>query len=205
MSQTVIDFGAVDWGKIWGDRASLVTTAHLNELNSISAQTHLSSPGYWRNLFSSYSEVKEDASRIARLYTRPGQQVKTFETHTTAPILSPGQANKFNEDKRAEAITQRDAMLLESDNFSKNPFNVAGAIIGQRVKDTEVYQKGSQIAEKALNVGEKVGQAAENLLDITKNVTKLLADETQGGGQSKYVLYAFGLAITSAYVISSLK
>lgn len=205
MSQTVIDFGPVDWGRIWGDRASLVTAAHLNELNSISAQTHLANPGYWRNLFASYAEIRSDPGKIARLYTRVGQVPKFFETTRTTPIPLPGEANKFAAEKRAQAVLESNQLLVESAEFSKNPLNVAGAVIGQKVKDTSAYQAVSNVGNKAVEVGAKIGEVGENLLNATKNLSKLLDDETKNGPQAKYALLAFGAIVTGAYVYSAAK
>lgn len=205
MSQTVIDFGPVDWGRIWGDRASLVTAAHLKELNEISAQTHLTSPGYWRNLFASYSEIRADAAKIVRLYTRPGQTPKFFATTTTTAIPLPGQVNKISEDKRNAAIQERDQMFLESAEFVKNPFNVAGVVMSQKVKDTDAYKTGEKIVNKATEIGEKVGKTAENLVDLTKNLSTLL---NNSANQSQYVGYAllgFGAVLTASYAYSSVK
>lgn len=205
MSQTVIDFGPVDWGRIWSDRASLVTPAHLAELNSISAQTHLANPGYWRNLFASYAEIKSDPNKLARLYTRPGQVPKFYETTRTTPIPLPTEANKFAEQKRAQALIDTEVLLHDSAEFAKNPFNVAGAVFTQNVKDTEAYKSVSKVGDKALEIGGKVGEVGESLVNVTKNLAKLLDDETKNGPQTKYALLFFGTALTAAYVLSAAK
>lgn len=205
MAQTVIDFGPVDWGRIWGDRATLVTPAHLKELNEISAQTHLANPGYWRNLFASYSEIRADPGKIARLYTRPGQPVQFHETTRTTPIPLPGEANKFSAEKRAKAEIERNELFVSSAEFAKNPFNVAGAVIGQKVKDTPVYQTASKVVDKVTEVGGKVGEIGENLLDVTKNLTKILDNGSKNIPQTASTLIIFGAVITGAYVYSATK
>lgn len=91
----VIDFGPVDWSKIWGDRASLVSAEHLKELNSITNATHLSHPGYWRNLFAAYPEVISRQGFIADHYTYPGQKVTTKTFQMDASPTPVGDMNRY--------------------------------------------------------------------------------------------------------------
>jgi hypothetical protein len=158
---TVIDLGPVDWGRIWGDRAGLVTEAHLKELNAISNAVHSQHPGYWRNLFSSYPEVVSSAGQIARLYVRPGQTPSAFATSQPARMPEPASMNKQVEDKRNQTIRE-----VEERNAQPPPHPITQGflIIGREIKEQVPGVK------KAIEITDKIGETVSNVADTVSNV-----------------------------------
>lgn len=172
MDVTVVDLGPVDWGRIWGARDGLVDARHLAELNAISPATHLSAPGYWRNLFASYPEVIANAGLIARQFSLPGREPKTFSTNQRAQIPNPTSANKFVQDKRNETLQQIAESQRESAELEKNPFKKAAIMAKRDAEEIPVVQS----AEKAVQI---VGETAENALLVAKNITSYAREATE--------------------------
>lgn len=201
---TVIDLGPVDWGRIWQDRAGLVSVDHLKELNSISNAVHSSAPGYWRNLFASFPEIVSNAGQIARLYVRPGQEPKSFVTTQPARMPEPASMNKQVEDKRNQTIREVEEMRAAS--AALHPVTRGFMYLGQRVKD-EV-----PIVKKAVDLVEKVGDTAANLVDAASNIAgaakDLTGDASDFTKDAKEVVQKVMLAggvIAAAYVYSLVK
>lgn len=200
---TVVDLGPVDWGRIWGDRAGLVTPEHLAQLNTITAQTHLSAPGYWRNLFASFPEIISSAGQIARLYVRPGQTPTNFTTQQPARMSDPANVNKQTEDRRNQTIReveQRNALA------PPHPITQGFIIIGREIQENvPAVRKGIEIIEKVGDTVSNVADTVSNVASAAKNLTanaSNLTRETEGFMQKAVLI---GGVVVAAYVYSLVK
>lgn len=142
----VIDFGSVDWGKIWGDRASLVNADHLKELNSITNATHLSHPGYWRNLFSSYPEVISRQGFIARQYLIPGRESYTKTTTQNNEMTKPADMNSFVQKANVKKEIEHKEFLTKPE---PNIFQKAAYTTGRETGVTKAIEDTGEAIEKA--------------------------------------------------------
>lgn len=206
MSVTVIDFGPVDWGKIWGDRAGLVNDVHLKELNSITNATHLSSPGYWRNLFASYPEVTSKAGLIAQRYVIPGQHPKSFKTEIRAPIITPMQANKQIEDKRNQTIHEIEDMQREAKELEKHPFKKAFYITKREVSETTIGKSVVEVANNTMDVVGDVGQTLGNITEAAKDLTGYVRGISANADNltTNYPMYVMGATIAGAFLLAKI-
>lgn len=194
---TVIDLGPVDWGRIWQDRAGLVSADHLKELNSISNAVHSSAPGYWRNMFASFPEIVSNAGQIARLYVRPGQEPKSFVTTQPARMPEPASMNKQVEDKRNQTIREVEEMRAAS--AAIHPVTQGFMRIGQEVKDKV------PLVEKTINLVEKVGETATNLVDTASYLARNGSDLTKDSKDLVQKVLLAGSVVAAAYVYSLVK
>lgn len=191
---TVVDLGPVDWGRIWGDRAGLVSPEHLTELNAISPGTHSMSPGYWRNLFASYPEIISKAGYISQFYVRPGQTPKYYGTTQDKPMTKVTAMNTFvantveKNKKEAEAI---------HDN-APHPIVQGFIIIGRETGITKA-------AEKVGGIVENLGSTVSNVADGVKNVSNNFKNASEHSTEIIQGLMIGGLALVGAYVYSAVK
>jgi hypothetical protein len=201
---TVVDLGPVNWARIWGDRAGLVTPDHLKILNEISAQTHLSTPGYWRNLFASFPEVINNAGQIARLYVNPGQEPRSFTSSLNARMSTPASMNKQVQDKREQ--TMREVKEQTDEALKLHPIQKGFIIIGREIQDkVPVVKKSVEVVQ---NVGETVSNIASGAQNLTSGLKQLsqsfnenLSDANQ---TAKGIMYA-GLLLGGALLIKVAK
>lgn len=200
---TVIDLGPVDWGRIWADRAGLVTADELKQLNAISNATHSAAPGYWRNLFASFPDVIANAGQIARLYVRPGQTPTAFRTEQLARMPEPANMNKQVEDKRNEAIREVEARRALT---PPHPITQGFIIIGRQIKD-EVpgVRKGIEIAEKVGDTITNVADTVSNLAGAAKNLSSDASNLTKGAEGLIQNMMLVGGVVAAAYVYSQVK
>jgi hypothetical protein len=200
---TVIDLGPVDWGRIWADRAGLVTADELKTLNEITNATHSAHPGYWRNLFASFPDVISNAGQIARLYVRPGQTPTAFATSQPARMPEPANMNKQVEDKRNQTIREVEAM-----NALKPPHPITQGfiIIGRQIKD-EVpgVRKGIEIAEKIGDTVSNLADTISNIAGAAKNLTDGANDFTKDAEKMAQKVMLVGGVVAAAYVYSLVK
>lgn len=194
---TVIDLGPVDWGRIWQDRAGLVSADHLKELNSISNAVHSSAPGYWRNMFASFPEIVSNAGQIARLYVRPGQEPKSFVTTQPARMPEPASMNKQVEDKRNQTIREVEEMRAAS--AAIHPVTQGFMRIGQEVKDKV------PVIKKAADLVEKAGDTVTNLVDAASNIAGGASDFTKDSKDLIQKAMFAGGVVAVAYVYSLVK
>lgn len=195
---TVIDFGPVDWGKIWGERASLVSPQHLNDLNAISAASHLSNPGYWRNLFASYPEVISRAGFIANHYVRPGQTPKAFATSHATTMITPQAMNI------AIADRVKNSQLEHQEFLSQKPPDMFHQTLYSMGRDSGVTAAGEKAVTVVKNVGtaiENVGTTAANLVDAAKNLTNDLKNVTDNSG----TIYVVGALLVGSIIYANVK
>lgn len=178
MSVTVIDFGPVDWAKIWQDRAGLVSDTHLKELNQITNATHLSSPGYWRNLFASYPEVVAKAGLIVARYTLPGREPRHFSTEMRTPMVTPMQANKQTEDKRAQTLHEIEDLQREAAELEKHPFKKAYYMVRAEVTEVPVVKSAGEIVQNVGDTLNNVTTAAKNVTNYARNLSSDLTGVT---------------------------
>lgn len=206
MSVTIIDFGPVDWGKIWQDRSGLVNAEHLKELNSITNATHLSSPGYWRNLFASYPEVVSKAGLIAQRYITPGHQPKTFKTETRAPIITPTQANKQIADKRLQTIHEVEDQQREAKELEKHPFKKAFYISKREIAETTIGKTAVEVASNTMDVIQDIGQTIGNVTESAKNLTGYVRGISTNANNltSSYPMYVMGATIAGAFLLAKI-
>ena len=195
---TVIDFGPVDWGKIWGDRATLVSSAHLTDLNSISNATHLSSPGYWRNLFSSYPEVISNQGFIAQHYVLPGREPSRKTTTQEKPMLSTQAMNV--------AVTAKNTLAREEHNLflSKKPPDMFHQTLYSIGRDTGVTAAGEKVVAVVNKVGDtasKVGSTVENLVNAANNAASNLNDLSSNTS----TIYLIGAILVGSIIYSNVK
>jgi hypothetical protein len=173
----MVDFGAVDWGKIWGDRHLLVSSQHLLELNSISSAAHLSNPGYWRNLFSSYTEVIDNAGSILQRYKREGvtTAVPTVWSYNVEN-LPPQAMNAYVDAKRLRVQQEVEEMRRYSDE------NRTKIIARNAINKIPVLNSVVNIGEKILDTGENLAGTVSNLTGAARNLTNNLG----GNGSSPW-------------------
>lgn len=191
---TVVDLGPIDWGRIWGDRASLVSAEHLTELNSISPATHTMSPGYWRNLFASYPEVTSRAGFISQYYVRPGQTPKYYGTSQDKPMANVQSMNTFVKNTIETTRKEADAMMAKK----VHPIGQGFIIIGRETGATKA-------AEKIIDIAGNVGATVINVVDGVKNVTDDFKDASKHTGELLKGAMAVGAILVGAYVYSSVK
>lgn len=206
MSVTVIDFGPVDWGKIWQDRSGLVSAEHLKELNSITNATHLSSPGYWRNLFASYPEVVSKAGLIAQRYVTPGHQPKSFKTEVRSPIITPAQANKQIADKRLQTSHEIEDIQREAKELEKHPFKKAFYISKRELGETEIGKSVVEVVNNTADVIGDVGQTVGNLTEAAKDLTSYVRGISANADSltTNYPMYVMGATIAGAFLLAKI-
>jgi len=171
---TVIDFGEVDWGKIWGDRAKLVTPEHLRDLNAIDTSTHLRHPGYWRNLFSSYPEVVSRAGQISDTYTPAGKKAQTQAFQFQSPSLKPNAMNAFTAKQRDEAFNQRKENDKVSQKYlEENPRFNRNASLGDQFLDT---LRHAPVVKQVVDVEQKVERTAGVLIAGAEHIVTGVGD-----------------------------
>lgn len=199
---TVVDLGPVDWGRIWADKAGLVSPDHLKELNAISNTTHSTHPGYWRNLFASYAEVISNAGQIARLYVRPGQTPATFTTHQPARMPEPGKMNKQVEDVRNQTLREVEAAKALS---PPHPIAQGFIIIGREIKEIPAVKKVTEIVEKVGDTVSNTADAVSNLAGAAKNLTGNAGKLTANFEESIQQVLLVGGIVAAAYAYSLVK
>lgn len=136
---TVVDLGPVNWAFIWRDRASLVTAEHLTILNAIPTSEHLKHPGYWRNVFAGFEEVRANASNIARIYTPEGKAPSFHEVPPQPPSLA------LPESPKSEKINK----LLDQGY----PPAVAQPIADLQQNVEDAKKKAGELGQQILTVG----------------------------------------------------
>lgn len=191
---SVIDFGPIDWGRIWGDRASLVSAEHLTDLNGISPATHTMSPGYWRNLFSSYPEVISRSGFISNYYVLPGKTPKYVATEQDKPMGSVQSMNTYVNNSIDTTRKEAAAMMAKK----VHPIGQGFIIIGRETGATK-------LAEKVIDI---VGNAGTTITNIVEGVKDLTDDFKDASKHSKELLQgamAVGAVVLGAYVYSSVK
>lgn len=191
---TVVDFGPIDWGRIWGDRAGLVSEAHLVELNAISPATHTMSPGYWRNLFSSYPEVIGRAGYISQYYVRPGQTPNYVGTSQDKPLGSVQSMNTYVSNTIDTTRKEAAAMMAKK----VHPIGQGFIIIGRETGATKAVEKVADI------VG-NVGATIINIVDGVKNVSNNFKDASEHTTEILQGAMAVGVVVLGAYVYSAVK
>lgn len=191
---TVVDLGPVDWGKIWGDRAGLVTPEHLADLNAISPGTHSMSPGYWRNLFASYPEVVSKAGYIAQFYVRPGQTPKYHGTSQDKPMTKVQSMNTFVSNTVETNRKEADAMMAKT----VHPIAQGFIIIGRETGATKAV-------EKVVDVVGNLGATVNNVVDGVKNISNDFRDASEHSTEIIRGLMIGGAVLVGAYVYSAVK
>jgi len=206
MSVTIVDLGPVDWAKIWRDRAGLVNDEHLKELNSITNATHLSSPGYWRNLFASYPEVVSKAGLVAQRYVLPGKAPKSFKTEMRAQMVTPMQANKQTEDKHIKAIHEIEDLQREAAELEKHPFKKAFYIAKREVGETTIGKSAIDIVNNTIDVVGDVGQTIGNITEASKNLTGYVRGVSASADNltSNYPMYVMGATVAGAFLLAKI-
>lgn len=191
---TVVDLGPIDWGKIWGDRAGLVSPEHLTELNAISPATHTMSPGYWRNLFASYPEVINRAGYISQYYVRPGQTPKYHGTSQDKPMTAVQSMNVFVSNTIDTTRKEAEAMMAKK----VHPIAQGFIVIGRETGATKV-------AEKVVDIVGNVGATATNLVDGVKNISNDFKDASEHSTEILRGIMIGGAVLVGAYVYSAVK
>lgn len=192
---TVVDFGPVDWGKIWGDRAGLVNEKHLQDLNAITAATHLANPGYWRNLFSSYPEVISNSGLISQRYTLPGRVPSYHNTSQDKPMIGVQSMNLAVDYRHEQASIEHQAFMAAP---PPSPFKTALYVAGRETGATKVVEKVGDVVNN-------VGATASNLLDGVNTLSSKFKDLTSDADTKINQIFVVGGVIAAAYVYSLVK
>lgn len=177
---TVIDLGPVDWGQIWAHRGAWVSPAHFAELNAITNATHLSHPGYWRNLFASYPEVAAKAGQIAHQFLIPGRVEQHFASQMAIPMIKPDAMNSFTQKEHQNALNQQ----KENDRIGRkyledNPrFNV-DAPLGDKLLD---MLRNAPVAKQVVDAEQAIQQEVVDTYHAGKKFVGDISDNAVGFG-----------------------